>query len=74
MASLLTACVQLGSIWLYVILLGPLWAKLAYDWVHFSLVKPNVARVKLWFKMRAARKERRKLKEIERLKQKLGWA
>ena len=64
---------ELGSIWLYAILLAPLWLKLGCDWAHFSFIKPNVARAKLWMKMRIAKKQRRKLKEIERLKKQLGF-
>lgn len=63
---------QLGSLWLYVVLLGPLWGKLAYDWVHYAFVNPVVARVSLWFKMRAARQQRQKLKEHERLRNQLA--
>ncbi len=35
------------------------------------MIKPAVARVSLWFKMRTARKQRKKLKEHERLMKEL---
>jgi preprotein translocase subunit YajC len=35
--------------------------------VHYALVAPAVARVSLWFKMRMARKQRKKLKEHKAL-------